>query len=271
MYFRRRVTASSKLLESSFSNLLHRASHSSSKEIKSIYLLRNWKIIWLRFTIFNLLRWNNVPREISPPNCNIFSVSNVFKCNPGKKRMISLLLLNHFYRVTSYRRVQMKQKATNYCIRFGRSRYQCRGLKSFAITHTRKNSKTQKTEMTREMNERRVKLNHTKTRDTRRRWTGLELRNVGRGARLSLAGWTLRVASRQESRRYDASPWHGVSSRSSERLRSMGGTGSRGMGLGRRTFLRYDITALAHLLHVRHTLHFLFLSSGVAVLSQVGE
>ena len=35
--------------------------------------------------------------------------------------MISVLLLNHFYPMISYRRVQKKKKATNYCIRFGRS------------------------------------------------------------------------------------------------------------------------------------------------------
>ena len=35
--------------------------------------------------------------------------------------MISLLLLNNFYTVMSYRRVQKKKKATNYCIRFGHS------------------------------------------------------------------------------------------------------------------------------------------------------
>ncbi|KOX77708.1 hypothetical protein WN51_09373 [Melipona quadrifasciata] len=37
------------------------------------------------------------------------------------KQMIRLLLLNNFYPVISYRRVQKKKKATNYCIRFGHS------------------------------------------------------------------------------------------------------------------------------------------------------
>ena len=35
--------------------------------------------------------------------------------------MINLLLLNNFYPVIWYRRVRRKKKATNYCIRFGRS------------------------------------------------------------------------------------------------------------------------------------------------------
>ena len=35
--------------------------------------------------------------------------------------MIRLLLLNNIHPVISYRRVQKKKKATNYCIRFGHS------------------------------------------------------------------------------------------------------------------------------------------------------
>ena len=33
----------------------------------------------------------------SSKNCNIFSVWSIFKCNPSKKRIINLLLLNNFY------------------------------------------------------------------------------------------------------------------------------------------------------------------------------
>ena len=62
-------------------------------------------------------------REFFVPNCNIFSVLSIFKRNKPRqnKIMISLLLLNNFYRAISYRRVQKKKKATNYCIRFGHS------------------------------------------------------------------------------------------------------------------------------------------------------
>ncbi|KAF3427931.1 hypothetical protein E2986_12456 [Frieseomelitta varia] len=41
--------------------------------------------------------------------------------NKLAKQMISLLLPNNFYPVISYRRVQKKKKATNYCIRFDHS------------------------------------------------------------------------------------------------------------------------------------------------------
>ena len=37
------------------------------------------------------------------------------------KQIINVLLLNNFYLVMSYRRVQKKKEATNYCIRFGHS------------------------------------------------------------------------------------------------------------------------------------------------------
>ena len=53
-----------------------------------------------------------------PQNCNIFSV---YLSITQAKQIINLLLLNHFYPVTSYRRIRKKRKATNCCIRFGHS------------------------------------------------------------------------------------------------------------------------------------------------------
>ena len=48
------------------------------------------------------------------PTQNVLSVIQT-------KQMISLLLLNNFCPVISYRRVRDRRKATNYCIRFGLS------------------------------------------------------------------------------------------------------------------------------------------------------
>ena len=59
-------------------------------------------------------------REFFAPNCNVFSVLNVNLNVTQTKQMTSLLFLNNLYPVM-YRRVQKKQKATNYCIRFGHS------------------------------------------------------------------------------------------------------------------------------------------------------
>ena len=50
-----------------------------------------------------------------------FSQFQVYWNVTQAKQMTSLLLLNNFYRVTSYRRVEKKRKATNHCIRFGHS------------------------------------------------------------------------------------------------------------------------------------------------------
>ena len=58
--------------------------------------------------------------EFFATNCNILSVSFIFKCNPGKQ-IINLLLFNNFCPAMSYRRAQKKRKATNYCVRLGHS------------------------------------------------------------------------------------------------------------------------------------------------------
>ena len=65
-------------------------------------------------------------------NCDIFSVSSMFKCVTQAKQMTSLLLLNHFYPAMSYRRVREERKATNSCIRFGRSLWSANQFKSRA-------------------------------------------------------------------------------------------------------------------------------------------
>ena len=57
-------------------------------------------------------------RQSFVPNCNIFSVLSIFKCNSGET---SLLLLNNFNPVMSHRRAQKEKTTTNYCIRFGHS------------------------------------------------------------------------------------------------------------------------------------------------------
>ena len=56
-------------------------------------------------SIFNLSRWN-ARRERFVPNCNIFSVLSIFKCNPDKTN--GSLLLNNFYSVISYRQSWVK-------------------------------------------------------------------------------------------------------------------------------------------------------------------
>ena len=50
------------------------------------------------------------------PNCNIFSVLNVFKCNPGKTDDKFIVSWQFLSRLISHRRVQRKKKATNHCI-----------------------------------------------------------------------------------------------------------------------------------------------------------
>ena len=52
--------------------------------------------------------------------------------------MISLLPLNNFYPViSSYRRVQEKKKATNYCIRFGHSLWSANQLPAQRVERAR--------------------------------------------------------------------------------------------------------------------------------------
>ena len=52
--------------------------------------------------------------------------------------MISLLLLNNFYPVTSYRRVLKKMKATNYCVRFGHSLWSANQLPAQVVNDNRR-------------------------------------------------------------------------------------------------------------------------------------
>ena len=121
---------------------------------------------------FKLLR--HARRECFAPNCNIFSVLSIFECNPGKTNdkfiismisslllyiiyyykfiisITSLLLFNHFYPAMSYRRIQKKEKATNYfCTRvFGHSLWSAnqlpaqRGLSVHAFSVPKRHSQT---------------------------------------------------------------------------------------------------------------------------------
>ena len=50
-------------------------------------------------------------------SCDIFSVLGIYLNVIQAKQMIRLLLFNNFHPVILYRRVQKKNKATNYCIR----------------------------------------------------------------------------------------------------------------------------------------------------------
>ena len=81
---------------------------------------------WVQQTLpFNLLRWNDVPRTsrtLHPKNCHIFSVLSMRKYNPGEANnqfFTSQSFLSSEERI-SCRRVE-KKRATNYCVRFGRS------------------------------------------------------------------------------------------------------------------------------------------------------
>ena len=60
-------------------------------------------------------------REFFVLNCNSFSVSSVFKCNPGKtddKFITFQSFLSNNITLTEFKK---KKEATNYCILFGRS------------------------------------------------------------------------------------------------------------------------------------------------------
>ena len=79
-----------------------------------INIIHNTKICTYVIAIvitFNLLRWNDVSRTSRIfffQNCNISSVSSITQA----KQIINLLLLNNFYPVVSYRRVQKKSDET---------------------------------------------------------------------------------------------------------------------------------------------------------------
>ena len=83
----------------------------------------NGKCRILNYSSFNLLRWNDVPRTSRTfcPKIATFSQFQIYSNVIQAKQMTSLLPVNNFYPVISYRRVQKKKKATNYCIRFGHS------------------------------------------------------------------------------------------------------------------------------------------------------
>ena len=55
------------------------------------------------------------------PKIAVFSQFQVYLKITQAKRVTDLLRLNNFYPVMSYRRVRMKKKATNCCVRFGHS------------------------------------------------------------------------------------------------------------------------------------------------------
>ena len=58
------------------------------------------------------------------PNCNISLVLSMFKCSPGKTgEMMSLLLLNSFYPVISYRRVRKRKRKRRIVVRGSVTRY----------------------------------------------------------------------------------------------------------------------------------------------------
>ena len=85
-------------------------------------ILEIWSSVIINVTI-NLIYLTSCARTRSFYSnivifCNIFSVLSKTE---WAKRIINLLLLDNFYPVMSYRRVQGKKKATDYCTRFGRS------------------------------------------------------------------------------------------------------------------------------------------------------
>ena len=69
------------------------------------------------------MRWNDVPLTSRTfyPKIAIFPQFEVYLSITQAKQIINLLILNNFYPVISYRRVQKKKKATNYRTRFGHS------------------------------------------------------------------------------------------------------------------------------------------------------
>ena len=68
-----------------------------------------------------LEKWGTYMSWIFCPNCNSFLSVLYLNVNQGRKKRTSLLILNNFYPVVSYRRVEKEKKATNHFIRFGHS------------------------------------------------------------------------------------------------------------------------------------------------------
>ena len=67
----------------------------------------------------NFLRWNDMPRTsrtVCPIIASVFTVLCIFKYNPGETIIINLLLVNNFYPVTTYRRVQKESDELLYTV-----------------------------------------------------------------------------------------------------------------------------------------------------------
>ena len=82
---------------------------SEMKETQQRVEIRSRVFFLFLLFFFNLLRWNDVlraSRNFLSQNCNIPSVLSIFRSITRAKQIINLLLVNNFYRVISYRRVQ---------------------------------------------------------------------------------------------------------------------------------------------------------------------
>ena len=75
-------------------------------------------LINLEVVVFNLLRWNDVPRTSRNfcPKIAIFSQFKEYLSITRTKQIINLLLLNNFYPVISYRRVPKESDELLYTV-----------------------------------------------------------------------------------------------------------------------------------------------------------
>ena len=109
-----------------FSTISIQWHHTDEFEKKTTNLcIRCWSLVMVRnrlpAQVVNL--WNDVSRtsRIFCLKIAIFSKFQVYLSTTQAKQIINLLLLNNFYPVISYQRLQKEKKATKYCTRFGHS------------------------------------------------------------------------------------------------------------------------------------------------------
>ena len=107
------------LLHNFYPVISYRRVQKKKKATNCCYTVRSLVMVrsQLSAQVVNLSRWNNVPRTLRTfcPKIAIFSQFQVHLSITQAKQITNLLLLNNFYPVISYRRVQKKKKATNCC------------------------------------------------------------------------------------------------------------------------------------------------------------